>query len=136
MTTPRETRASTRAKSHRSGVSFLGMDLFETGGERPPLPLRVGSAHLRLHLTLHPQTPPPVPAPRSRDHFGPASSRTTVLKTSPRCSKLSNMSNEAQAGESSTASPPRASERATATASSIEPASAHGTPTASSTARI
>src|SRR5215510_7441307 len=36
MTTPRETRASTRAKSHRSGVSFLGMDLFETGGKLTP----------------------------------------------------------------------------------------------------
>src|SRR2546422_3474681 len=54
-------------------------------------------------------------------HRGTHSSRSTsFLNTSPRCSKLSNMSNEAHAGESSTTSPGMASWPAASTAASSD----------------
>src|SRR5207244_946608 len=46
-----------------------------------------------------------------------SSRSTSFLNTSPRCSKLSNMSNEAQAGDSRTTSPGAATVRAFSTAS-------------------
>src|SRR5437870_1703561 len=62
-------------------------------------------------------------------HRGTHSSRSTsFLNTSPRCSKLSNMSNEAHAGESSTTSPGRAALRAACNAPSSDTLSVTGMP--------
>src|SRR5437667_2522739 len=70
---------------------------------------------------------------RSRHH---SSRSTSFLNTSPRCSKLSNMSNEAHAGESSTTSPGVASVRARSTASWSDRQNVTGTDTAVSAAPI
>src|SRR6185369_9728370 len=65
------------------------------------------------------------------------SRRSTIfLKTSPRCSKLSNMSNEAQAGESSTMLPGVATARARSTASWSDGENVTGTDAAPSAAPI
>src|SRR5439155_289768 len=70
---------------------------------------------------------------RSRHH---SSRSTSFLNTSPRCSKFSNMSNEAHAGESSTTSPGVASVRARSTASWSDRQNVTGTDTAVSAAPI
>src|SRR5439155_464500 len=61
------------------------------------------------------------PRPPQRDRASHQSNlSTSFLKTSPRCSKFSNMSNEAHAGESSTTSPGMARRRAASTAPSSD----------------
>src|SRR5262249_24141138 len=61
---------------------------------------------------------------------------TSARKTSPRCSKLSNMSTEAQAGDSRTTSPALAAARASASASASEDAARTGMSAAASAAPI
>src|SRR5438309_4422690 len=133
MTPPAESRTAAIPKSQISGASCLGIR--NNGGERAPLlphtPPPFGGTRGTLpslgadagfstsveplHDLFEYFTPVFAAAQLRSRH---QSSRSTIfLNTSPRCSKLSNMSNEAQAGESSTMLPGVATARPRSTAS-------------------
>src|SRR5262249_8134414 len=141
-------------KSQKSGASFLGIRC--NGGERAPLLPHPPPPFRRACATV------PYGVRRSEGAFSTSvepfhdflehvaavfaaaklrsrhqSSLSTIfLNTSPRCSKLSNMSNEAQAGESRTMVPGVASERARSTASWSDGAKLTGTDASRSAAPI